>query len=351
MKTFEPKYTLTNSIVQNLTLISECKAIIDHAKILPAAEIKLRRQAFIRMTQSSTAIEGNALNLHQVEALVAGKKIDAPDRDIYEVKNYISALNYIEKIVKDNKKLNKRIFLQIHKLVTKNTLPKEKSGCLRLIPVYVVRHFLGLSQKVVYTAPPASEVSTLVENLISWLNEEENTNINPVIIAGIVHQEIAAIHPFVDGNGRLARAISTLVLYQRGYDFRKLFALEDYYNLNRVEYYKAINTGEVYKKDKDLTNWLSYFVKGFKEEINSVKFKVQQISLKNIKGDPSQMFLDEDQQKIISFIDQVGKITTKDVIDILNIPKRTAQLKLLKLKKLKIIKQTGKGPSSAYLIN
>ena len=63
------------------------------------------------------------------------------------------------------------------------------------------------------------------------------------------------------------------------------------------------------------------------------------------------MFLDEDQQKIISFIDQVGKITTKDVIDILNIPKRTAQLKLLKLKKLKIIKQTGKGPSSAYLIN
>lgn len=170
-------------------------------------------------------------------------------------------------------------------------------------------------------------------------------------MSGIVHQEIAAIHPFVDGNGRLARAISTLVLYQRGYDFRKLFALEDYYNLNREEYYKAINTGEVYKKDKDLTDWLSYFVKGFKEEINSVKFKIQQISLKNIKGDSSQMFLDEDQQKIISFIDQIGKITTKDVIDILNIPKRTAQLKLLKLKKLKIIKQIGKGPSSAYLIN
>ncbi len=351
MKTFEPKYTLTNSIVQNLTLISECKAIIDHSKILPATEIKLRRQAFIRMTQSSTAIEGNVLNLHQVEDLVAGKKIDAPDRDIYEVKNYISALKYIEKIVKKKQKINKRIFLQIHKLVTKNTLPKEKSGCFRLVPVYVVRHFLGLNQKVVYTAPLASEVSTLVENLISWLNKEENTNINPVIVAGIVHQEIAAIHPFVDGNGRLARAVSTLVLYQRGYDFRRLFALEDYYNLNREEYYKAINTGELYKEDKDLTNWLSYFVQGFKEEINSVKFKVQQISLKNIKGDSSQMFLNDDQQKIISFIDQIGKITTKDVVNILNIPKRTAQLKLLKLKKLKIIKQIGKGPSSAYLIN
>jgi Fic family protein len=236
-------------------------------------------------------------------------------------------------------------------LLTKNTLPKKPSGHFRLKPVYVVRHFLGLNKKVVYTAPSASKALTLVENLISWLNQEKTKDINPVIIAGIVHQEIAAIHPFADGNGRVARAISTLILYQKGYDFRKLFALEDFYNHNRADYYKAINTGESYKANKDLTLWLSYFVKGFKEEINSVKFKVQQISLLNIKGDSSKLFLDESQQKIIDFIDQIGKITTKDVIDILSIPRRTAQLKLLKLKKLKIIKQVGKGPSSAYIIN
>ena len=348
---FKPQYILTNSIVQDLTIISECKAIIDHAKILPTTEIKLRRLALIRMSQSSTAIEGNALNLQQVEALVAGKKIDAPDRDIYEVKNYLSALKYIEKIVKNNKKFDKKTFLQIHKLVTQNTLEKDNSGLFRQSPVYIIRHSFGFNKKLVYTAPSASKVPILVEDLISWLNDKETDNINPIIIAGIIHQEIAAIHPFVDGNGRVARAIATLILYQRGYDFRRLFALEDYYNLNREEYYKAINTGELYKKDKDLTNWLSYFIKGFKEEINSVKFKVQQISLKNIKGDSPQMFLDDDQQKIIDFIDKIGKITTKDTVDILNIPKRTAQLKLLKLKNLKIIKQIGKGPSSAYILN
>jgi Fic family protein len=351
MKSFNPKYTLTNPIVHDLTIISESKAVIEHAKILPTAEIRLRRLALVRMTQSSTAIEGNALNLRQVEDLVAGKKIEAPDRDIYEVQNYLAALKYIEKIVSKNQKFNQKIFLQIHKLVTKNTLPKDKSGFFRLGPVYVVRHFLGLNQKVVYTAPPTHEVPTLVNNLINWLNQEETNNVNPIIVAGIVHQEIAAIHPFTDGNGRVARAISTLVLYQRGYGFRKLFALEDFYNLDRSKYYQAINTGEQYKKDKDLTSWLSYFVKGFKEEINNVKFKVQQISIKNLKGDLPQLFLDDDQRKIIDFIDQIGKITTNDVVDILNIPKRTAQLKLLKLKKLKIIKQIGKGPSSAYLIN
>lgn len=350
MRTFNPKYTLNNSIVHDLNTISECKAIIEHAKILPTAEIKLQNQAIVRMTQSSTAIEGNILNIHQVEEIIAGNKIDAPDRDIYEVKNYLSALKYIEKIVKNKQKINIKVLLQIHKLVTKNTLSINDSGSFRKIPVYVVRHFLGLNKKVIYTAPPASKVEKLVENLLLWVNQEENNNINPIIIAGIVHQEIAAIHPFVDGNGRVARAFATLVLYRRGYDFRKLFALEDYYNINRGEYYKAINTGEVYHHDKDLTSWLSYFIKGFREEIENVKFKIQQISIKNIKGDLPQLFLDEDQRKIIDFTDQIGRITAKDVIDILNIPKRTAQLKLLKLKNLKIIKQIGKGPSSAYYL-
>lgn len=348
---FKPKYTLTDSIVQNLTIIAECKAIISHAKILPSAEIKLRRQALTRMSQSSTAIEGNALNLNQVEALVAGKTIDASDRDIYEIKNYLSALKYIEKNVKNNQKITTKTLLQVHKHVTQNTLSKEQSGSYRQGPVYVVRHFMGLNKKVIYTAPKATLVPGLINDLVFWLNEKDNENINPVIIAGIVHQEIAAIHPFTDGNGRVARAISTLVLYQRGYDFRKLFALEDYYNLNRKNYYQAIATGPSYNKDKELTTWLSYFTTGFKEEIISVKSKIQQISLKKIDGKLPQIFIDNDQQKIIDFIDQVGKITAKDTVDILNIPKRTAQLKLLKLKKLNIIKQVGKGPSSAYIIN
>lgn len=347
---FNPKYTLTNSIVKDLTVIAECKAIIDRAKILPSAEINLRNQALIRMSQSSTAIEGNGLNIKQVEALVAGKTIDASNRDIYEVQNYLSALKYIDKIVKKNQKLTTKTLLKVHQYLTQNTLPKNKSGIFRQSPVYVVRHFMGLNQKVIYTAPTARMVPRLVNDLITWLSLKENTEINPIIIAGIIHQEIAAIHPFADGNGRVARAMATLVLYQRGYDFRKLFALEDFYNLDRENYYQAINTGDKYKKDKDLTTWLSYFTTGFKEEIVSVKNKIQQLSFKKINNQDPQIFLDASEQKILDFIDKIGKIMTKDVEDILNIPKRTAQLKLHKLKKLNIIKQVGKGPASAYII-
>lgn len=171
-------------------------------------------------------------------------------------------------------------------------------------------------------------------------------------MAGILHQEIAAIHPFQDGNGRTARATATLILYQRGYDFRRLFALEDYYNKDRAKYYEAINTGKNYEERKtDFTPWLEYFVKGFKEEIDNIKAQVFALSLKRVgKGIESKIYLDKEQLELLDFLDRIGRITIKDAVDVLSCPKRTAQLKLRRLKDLGMIVQIGKGPSSAYIL-
>src|SRR3989338_1543594 len=115
---FNPRYKLTDKILGDLTAIAETKGIIDRAKILPQQELRLRRQAIIRMTHHSTEIEGNQLNMEQVAALYAKKKIDAADRDIYEVKNYLNALKYIERIVVERKLVTEKAILKIHKLVT-----------------------------------------------------------------------------------------------------------------------------------------------------------------------------------------------------------------------------------------
>lgn len=352
MYMFNPKYKLTNSIVKKLTSIAEAKVVIEKAKILPKQELKLRRQAVIRMTHSSTAIEGNILEKEQIAALYADQKIDAPERDIYEAKNYLNALKYINEIVEKKEAISEKVLLRIHRLVTDRTLPGEQSGAYRKVSVCVVKKSFGVVTDVVYRAPDLKEVPSLSSDLMKWVNESEKEEINPVIVAGIVHQELAAIHPFVDGNGRTARAMATLILYQRGYDFRRLFALEDYYNDNRPEYYNAINMGKTYKERKeDITSWIEYFVKGFKEEIEMVKSEITQLSARKVdKNINSQVFLDKDQLKIIDFIDQLGKITTMDVMAVLNCPKRTAQLCLQKLKKIKIIKQVGKGRASAYIL-
>ena len=349
---FTPKYNLTNKIVSILISIAESKTIIARAKLLPKNEIRLRRQAMVRMTHSSTEIEGNILNVQQVEQLLANKKIDAPERDIYEVENYIKALKHIEVIIKDKKKINSATLLKIHGIVTHKTLPKEQSGHFRQGPIYIVRRRPGLLNEVVYTGPESKLVAGLCKDLFDWLDDSKKNNINPVLVAGIIHQEIAAIHPFADGNGRTARAMATLILYERGYDFRRLFALEDYYNKDRSSYYQAINVGKNYlERRTDITSWLEYFVQGFKEEIYIVKSQVANLSLRNFDNKiESKIFLEKDQMLILDFIDQMGKIAVTDVIDILNCPRRTAQSKLSKLKELGIIVQEGKGPSTAYVL-
>ncbi|MFA6475181.1 MAG: Fic family protein [Patescibacteria group bacterium] len=347
---FHPKYQLTDKIVHLLTAISEGKAVIERARILPQQELKLRRQALIRMTHSSTAIEGNILNVREVEALANKQKITAPVRDIYEVENYLKALKYIDQVVKEKKVITKQVILKIHRLVTTNTLPVGSSGKYRKHMVYVVRRYADGRQEIMYTAAAVNAVPKLMDNLIEWMQYSIKEQINPVIVAGIVHQEIAAIHPFADGNGRTARALATLVLYQRGYDFRHLFALEDYYNNDRPAYYAAINIGKDYDtRRQDFTPWLEYFINGFKEEIDLVRRKIFSlpVKLKDLNID-TQIFLDKDQVTILDFLGSLGRLTISDVVDILHCPKRTAQLHLQKLKKIKMIAAHGKGKATYY---
>ncbi|MFA5129613.1 MAG: Fic family protein [Patescibacteria group bacterium] len=349
---FQPEYKMTSAIVKMLTDIAEAKSVIERARLLPKQELKLRRQALIRMSHSSTAIEGNMLNAKEVEDIVANKKIDAPSRDIYEVKNYLKALRYIELVVKEKKIITEKVVLKIHQLVTDKTLPPTSSGHYRKGYVYVVKRHYGGTQEVMYTAPEAKLVPNLMAGLISWIQSSEEEHISPVVVAGIVHQEIAAIHPFNDGNGRTARALATLILYQRGYDFRRLFALEDYYNTDRPAYYAAINIGKNYEgRRTDFTPWLQYFVKGFKDEIDQVKHSVMSLAVKKVGTEvDSQIFLDKEQVTILDFLDTMQKIAVSDVMDILRCPKRTAQLHLQKLKKLKMIKSVGKGRATKYIL-
>src|SRR3989338_9121036 len=189
---FNPRYKLTDKILGDLTAIAEAKGIIDRAKILPQQELRLRRQAIIRMTHHSTEIEGNKLNMQQVEALYARKKIDAPDRDIHEVRNYLNALKYIEKVVAEKKPITEKVILQIHKLVTAKTMDAKFCGKYRPGPIYVVRRRLGMPQETIYTGPVAKRVSKLMEVFVDWLKISEEKEVNPVIVAAIAHLEIAA---------------------------------------------------------------------------------------------------------------------------------------------------------------
>jgi Fic family protein len=352
---FKPQYILTHQILNNLMRVSEIKSLVLRAPILPRQELKLRRQAMLRMIHSSTSIEGNVLSRYEVEKVLAGEKVDAPERDISEVKNYRDAVYYISKFAQEKRKITVKTILEIHRLVSKNTLEKEKCGHFRKSKVFVVSHRGNKIVKVSYTGPEAKQVPKLVKDLTAWLDKADKENICPIIAAAFAHSEIAAIHPFSDGNGRTARLLATLILYQRGYDFRKLFALEDFYNQDRPSYYKAIHLGKNYQErlKNDLTNWLEYFAKGLASEMEGVRENVVPLSLdaKMRKKIGGPVYLDKNQIKIVDFMMTMGKVDSNDVQDILNVKERMAQKYLRGLELTKLLRKTGKGPTTHYVLN
>jgi len=327
---------------------------VAHTPILPKEQVRLRRQALISMIHSSTSIEGNPLARFEVERIIVGEKVDAPARDIHEIKNYQDALWFIDQFSKSKKKITRKTILEIHRLVTKNTIDKEKCGSFRKDKVYVVK-LRDLKTEIVYTGPEAQKVPKLVEDLVEWLTKTEKEKLCPPIVAGLVHYELASIHPFADGNGRTARALATLILWSRGYDFKKLFALEDYYNTDRQPYYKAIHTGKTYeeRKGKDLTSWLDYFIQGFRVSMEKVEQKIIPLSLdfkvRRKLGGP--VYLDKNQVRILDFLITTGTIDSRDVARMFRVNKRTAQRYLTALAKTKLIRRQGKGPATFYTLN
>ena len=350
IRSFKPKFVITQRILNNLTLIVSAREIIEQSYLVPKWEANLRRKAILHNTHSSTAIEGNKLTLEQVEALADGKEVVATNKDKQEVLNYIEALEKIPTIAKKGN-ITRDALLNMHKMITKNTL-RDFSDCgrFRNRQVYVGRRIFNgttFREIVEYMPPEAEKVPTLVDKFLDWLNAEKTWEMNPVILAGIVHYEIARIHPFIDGNGRTARLFATLVFYLSGFDHRRLFALDDYYDKDRSAYYKALKTVDT--KAQDLTQWLEYFSEGVSVSINGVKDAVLKLGAKRkeVKG---QIELTEKQMKIVEFINRNSKVTNRDLQSLFKISAQAVHKELSKLVGLKIIKPQGKGRTLYYVL-
>lgn len=341
---FKPKFVITSKLNDFLTRIAVCREKIISAPILPKREIRLVRSARLRMIYSSTNIEGNPLSLKEVGEILEGKMVTGTsEKDRLEIINYEKAMEYIDGLFqKKKKKIKEKVVFKIHCLLTKDILKDSETGHYRSGPVFIVGR---PSRKVVYQAPPASKVGKLMKELLIWLNSKETETLSPVIVAAVAHYQLVTIHPFIDGNGRTARALATLILYQRDYDIKKMFALEDYYNLDRKSYYQAIRLAN---QEKNLTSWLEYFALGLLKEMESVLVKVESFSLEARKG--KQIYLSRRQREILNFVAVNGKVFRSDVVDICSVSSRTAHRELKKMIALGFLETKGKGRNSHYIL-
>jgi len=343
---FEPKFEYDRKIVNNLIEITSAREIILNAYLIPKWDISLRREALIRATHASTSIEGNPLTLEEVNRLAHGKEVTAARKTKQEVLNYLGVLENIDKYQKDDRITEKSI-LKLHKDITKDTLENPfYEGKYRDIQVYVGDR---ITDEVIFMPPPPEKVPNLMKEFVSWLNSNDFFELHPVLIAGISHYEFVRIHPFVDGNGRTARALATLILYLREFDIKRFFALDDYYDSDRTAYYTALKS--VDQKTFDLTNWLEYFTDGVLISISRVKEKVLRLSIERKKKEKmGQIALTERQMKILEYIQRNGRITSGEIQKMFKISRQAAHKEIKKLISIDVIEAKGSGKAIYYII-
>ena len=337
---FSPVFTINNQILKNIGNIEAAKAIINEAPLIPAYEKQFQQEAIVRTVHYGTRIEGNDLTFQEVARLVEGHQISAGERDIQEVINYRNVMSYLEELwslydanmplpeEKNIENLDKNrpffysetIIKKIHSLTTTKIIPDSEVGKYRHQQVVLKNTRTG---EIAHRPPPAIEVPYLMTDLIDWLNNPESQDIHPAIKSAISQYILVAIHPFIEGNGRVSRAFAMLPLYVQGYDIRRLFSIEEYFDRNAEDYYNSIQNTHLLSSDifkRDLTNWVTYYTQALAIELSRVKEKVQSLSrdikLKQKLGG-KQVHLTERQIKLVEYMQQFGGLRMPDAQQLL----------------------------------
>jgi Fic family protein len=171
---------------------------------------------------------------------------------------------------------------------------------------------------VAFRPPISVEIPYLITDLFEWLHSSDASHIHPIFQAAITHYQLVYVHPFVEGNGRTARAFATLVLYTQDYDFKRFFSLEKYFDSDVTAYYNALLSVQQ-SPNQDLTYWLEYFCYGLALEIDKIQQQVMKLSkdLKLKKQLGKQVALTERQIILLELFQQQDEVSSDDAQKVL----------------------------------
>ena len=266
MSVFAPRFTVSHEITMALTTIERARGFLEAASLSDAWIERMSQRALLLEAHHTTHIEGTALTLDEAALLWSGKDVGTANRDdVRELLNYRDAFNLVSEYLSSGDPITEGLVREIHKrLVTGVRGGAADPGRYRTIQNFIAN---SRTKEIMYTPPSPAQVPPLMQELIDWIRTD--TAIHPVLAAGIAQFQLVHIHPFVDGNGRTSRLLSTLYLYRAGYDFKRLFTLSEFYDRNRSAFYAALQG--VRQRGMDLTGWLEYFVTGLAAQLDEMK--------------------------------------------------------------------------------
>jgi len=339
--------TISTSIVSKIAKIDNLKGQwTQGARLGPQALGRLKQSVLITSTGASTRIEGSKLSDSDIEKLMRGINMQKfNDRDKQEVKGYYELL---ENIFNSWKKLkfNENLIKYFHQELLKYT-EKDKNHRGQYKKGENKVHMIdkaGQSIGILFDTTPAYLTQGQMCDLIEWTQKSLKENkYHPLLVIGNFIVEFFKIHPFTDGNGRLSRVLTNLLLLQVDYLYMPYISHEKLIEDNKPDYYIALRASQktLGGKKENISIWLDFFLDVI---LKQSEMAVELLSRKNIEK-----LLSRKQLIIWQYICRVKETSTSDIVKNTNIKRPTVKQSLDVLLRLKKIERVGQGRSSRYL--
>lgn len=311
----------------------------------PQALGRLKKSIVVTSAGASTRIEGSQLADKDVERLLKGLHVSKlKDRDSQEVAGYAEVIQEVFDSYR-NIPFSEGLILQFHGMLLRySEKDKNRSARYKSMPNRVVAFDKKGDQTILIDPTPPHLTSAEMRELVEWTREQlRSEEFHPVLIIALFILEFLAIHPFHDGNGRLSRVLTNLLLAQAGYIYIPYASLEKIIEDHKVEYYLALRNGQkgLKSESSDASQWLHFFVDCMLKQIEVLKGFLEGVANK-------EELLSENQQRVMKLFERYGEITTRLVAEKLKIPSVTAKQILGRLVILKLIQRMGAGRSVRY---
>ena len=307
---------------------------------------ELKNIATIESIGSSTRIEGATLSDQEVKKLLQSVQINKLDkREEQEVVGYYEALETILENYQDIE-LSERYLHQLHTILLKYSSKDQRhKGQYKNLSNQVVANFPDGGQSIIFKTTEPYLVADEMQQLINWTNTHiAKKTLHPILITATFVYEFLSIHPYQDGNGRLSRLLTTLLLLKQDYDFVEYVSFEHIIEAKKERYYRVLMQTQKnrYTDDEILAQWTIFFLDCLTELIQKLKVKYR--TYNNL-----QITLNDRQKEVLNYINQNKTIQIKDLeIDLPQYSRNTLKKDLQFLVKEAMILKTGSGRGVKY---
>jgi Fic family protein len=314
--------------------------------LAPERLTALRKVATIESIGSSTRIEGSKLTDREVERLLSALSIQRFDsRDEQEVAGYATLMDWVFNAWRDIS-FSENHLKQLHQILLEFSQKDERHrGNYKTSPNSVAAFDEnGVQLGIVFETASPFDTPRLMRELVSWVNDErEKALLHPLLIVGIFVVVFLQIHPFQDGNGRLSRALTTLLLLQAGYAYVPYSSLESVIEANKEAYYLALRQtqGTIRTDAPDWQPWLLFFLRSLAEQVRRLEQKVERERI--LLAALPMLSL-----RIVEFAREHGRVTMADAITLTGASRNTLKLHFRELVAGNQLQQHGKGRGAWY---